>query len=603
MRKASKLKASIAMFAMAFGLVTASALQAAPSATASASCPPYVFLGVHGTNEETDVIGATLAGLYIQVTAHTGLPKQGLTGWSDDTSLLNDMAAGFAEVHLDGDYSALRTAYLNLEPKLTAGVTDLYTQISGEEAACNNQIHFILAGFSQGAMVVQEFAQQYSGMAGKQVSGIILYGDPLFDGDFSTSFGADAPSLITELGYDPGFISTAGWLGVFLSPAFPLTLDGSIPAAWNGRLDSYCTTDDPICNFQSNILLDVLGNHGDENQVPAIQLGAEAAIDADGSGWAASVYDDSSAPFYTTWQNDGGVSGFLSQPSTDPTGEPGGGLVQFFSGSTCGSSSGSAIMWSPSTGTHTMSGCLYNAFMTKYGGPGGTYGYPTTDQEATPNGTGLVNYMSGTACGSTESGSGLFYSSATGTWPVKGCIYQKYKSIGQDKSGIGLPTSGENSVTGGVQQNFSNGSITDIGGTITVTIKSSGGSALDNTDPYASNCVTSSYPKSVVLQATDGPTVIDLEWSNHCGTNWTQVTPNTGNGNGAIEMLIWVERKNSNGTITVGDQFEFPPNGSTIGWSNQLYAPTQPARACEQYWVRATKTWSTEVCTAWSAAT
>jgi Cutinase/LGFP repeat len=583
MRKALKLKASVATFAMTFSLVTMSALQAAQPAAADSPCPATVLIGVHGTNEETGVIGQELSALYNDVKGRTGLPEQGLTDWQDDQSLITDLIGALpqGQAQLDAVASKLQSA-------LNAGVTDLYTQIEGERNSCPGE-HFIVAGFSQGAMVVHEFAIDYPALAGV-VSGIILWADPVFDGSDWPSYGAsDGGSSLT---------SSSGWHGIFGS--FPM------PAAWSGRVASYCISDDPICNFNINAEATMaeefaVQNHGHENLTPAITTASDALIDSAGVGWAPSVYDDGAATFYTTWQNDGGVGGFLGEPGADPVGKPGGGLIQTFAGSSCGSSSGSAILWTPSTATHTMSGCIYNAFTTKYGGPGGTYGYPTTDEDATTNGTGRVNYMAGTSCGSTETGSGLFWSSATGTWPVFGCIYQEYKSIGEDKSGIGLPTSGENSVTGGVEQNFSNGSITDLGGKMTVTIKS--GSALDNTDPYESGCVSSAYPKAIVLQATDGPTVIDLEWSAHCGTNWTQVTPNTGTGNGAIEMLIWVERKNASGSITVGDNFEFPPDGSTIGWSDQLYAPTQPARACEEYWVRATKTWSTTVCTAWSAAT
>jgi hypothetical protein len=586
MKRATKLKASIAAFAMAFSLLTMSALQAAQPAAAASSCEPTMLIGVHGTGEETGVIGQELSALYNDVKGHTGLPEQGLTSWHDDSTLFADLASGFAA----GD---IQPAMATLILAVDAGAKDLNTEVSTDEGNCPKE-HFIIAGFSQGAMVVHQWMNQYVPNGDANVSGVILWADPTFDGSDPTSYGAiDGTSTFT---------SSSGWIGAFSwNASFP----DPIPSAWSGKTDSYCISDDPICNMQDNFAADgqelLAGNHGHENLTPAITTASDSLVDSEGVGWAPSVYDDSAATFYTTWQANGGVSGWLGQPSSDVVNKPGGGLLQSFAGSDCGS--GSAILWSASTGTHAMGGCIYNAFLSKYGGPGGTYGYPTTDQDSTPNGTGVVNYMSGSACSSTESGSGLFYSAATGTWPVMGCIFQKYKSIGEDKSGIGLPTSGENVVSGGHEQNFSNGSITDANGSITVTIKSSGGSALDNTDPYTSGCVTSSYPKSTVLQTTDGPTVIDLEWSAHCGTNWTQVTPNTGTGDGAIEMVIFVERKNSNGTVTVGDEFEFPPNGSTIAWSNQLYAPTEPARACEEYWVRATKTWSTTVCTAWSAAT
>ena len=75
--------------------------------------------------------------------------------------------------------------------------------------------------------------------------------------------------------------------------------------------------------------------------------------------------------------------------------------------------------------------------------------------------------------------------------------------------------------------------------------------------------------------------------------------PNISSGNQTIEMAIWVERLESNGTITFGDTFEFWPNGTVPAWSDQLYAPTLHARACENYWDKFDKVWSTPVCTAW----
>jgi hypothetical protein len=167
-----------------------------------------------------------------------------------------------------------------------------------------------------------------------------------------------------------------------------------------------------------------------------------------------------------------GISGNLGFPTSNEQNAPGGGRQNTFAGASCGN--GSVILWSSATGAHEMHGCLYKAFLTQWGGPGGAYGYPTSDEQATPGAMGRVNYMSGSPCGSSHA-SGLYFSSGTGkTWPVHGCIYQKYKSIGEDNSGLGLPTSDEIAVTGGVQQNFTNGNIRDIGGTITVNISGSG---------------------------------------------------------------------------------------------------------------------------------
>lgn len=563
--------------AIAFGAVI---LTAAPPAVAASSCVPTMLIGVHGTGEETGVIGNELASLYNGVVGHTGLPEQGLSGWKDDSNLFVDVAAGVVAYPADGGLT-LDAALGVLQAAVDAGATDLYNQVSSESSQCPNE-HFVIAGFSQGAAVVGEFARNHPELAGR-VSGVTLWADPDFNGNDSYSKGAVVNAS--------GFTGTGGWLGVL---GWYHNQRLTFPSAWSGLLRSYCTTLDPVCNWS---LSNFAGwaHHGDERYAPII-TDSESAIDAASGGWAPSVWDNGGTnTFYTEWQNTGGVGGTLGQPSADPGSKPGGGIIQTFAGSACGSSTGSAIMWSAASRTHEMHGCIYSAFISKWGGPGGAYGYPTSDEEPTRAGTGRINYMSGTLCG-TSSGSALVYSAA-GTFPVHGCIYQRYSQIGEDASGIGLPTSDEYSVSGGVQQNYSNGNIRDLGGSITVTVYNSTG--LDDTDPYQTGCAGSAHPESTVAATKDGPTVIDLQWSGYCGTNWTRVIPNINGGSHLLEMAIWVERQESGGSITSSDTFTFWPNGTVPAWSDQLYAPVLHARACENYYDVPDKVWSTPVCTGW----
>ena len=571
MRRVRKLKALASVLTCAAAAFSAATLSAAAPASA-ATCVPTQFIGVHGTGEETGIIGDELANLYNGIAAHTGMPEQGLSGWSDDSSLLVDIVGNALNP------PGLLAAINKLQTAINAGATDLYNQVTSEASACPSE-HFIIAGFSQGAAVVGTFARAHPDLAGK-VSGIILWADPEFNGNDPLSKGGVVSG---------GFVSTGGWNGVLTSV---YGTRYTFPSAWSGRLRSYCTTLDGVCNWTPGNVGNIPGHHGDERYGPVI-TDSETAIQATSGGWAPAVWDLGSEAFYTKWQSEGGVGGMLGQPTGDPVSKPGGGLVQSFAGNSCGS--GSALMWTASSGMHSMDGCLYNSFVHTWGGPGGTYGYPTTDEQSTAGGHGKVNHMTGTLCGST-SGSGLFFSSA-GTFPVHGCIYQRYEAIGEDRSGIGLPTSDEYAVSGGVQQNYSNGNIRDIGGAITVTYYSSTG--LDNSDPYTTGCAGSAHPESTVATATDGPTKIYLQWSGYCGTNWTRVVPNLGNGSHNIEMAIWVERMESNGTITQGDTFEFFPNGTVPAWSDQLYSPVLHARACENYYTIYDKVWSTPVCTGW----
>ncbi|NNH69900.1 esterase [Nocardia uniformis] len=67
----------------------------------------------------------------------------------------------------------------------------------------------------------------------------------------------------------------------------------------------------------------------------------------------------------------GGPTGVLGDPIADQRDAPGGGTVQEFEGG--------AIYGSPATGAHVVWGEIRTAYLAS-GGPGGTLGYPTTDE-------------------------------------------------------------------------------------------------------------------------------------------------------------------------------------------------------------------------------
>jgi hypothetical protein len=150
----------------------------------------------------------------------------------------------------------------------------------------------------------------------------------------------------------------------------------------------------------------------------------------------------------------GGPNSSQGLPTSNEQNAPGGGRENTFAGHSCGS--GSVILWTPATGAHQMQGCIYNTFLTSLGGPGGTYGYPTSD-ELTISG-GWKNYMSGTACGSTH-GSGIYASAQLGlVVPVRGCAFQTYKANGETTN-LGFPVAPEYTDSAGWHQYFQNGHI------------------------------------------------------------------------------------------------------------------------------------------------
>lgn len=428
-----KLQAAVSAMAFAAALCLMGMTGAGPAAAAT-SCVPTMLIGVHGTGEETGVIGDELSKLYNGVVAHTGLPEQGLSGWTDDSTFNTDLAAAL----LLG-VNQLAAAVAKLQAAVDAGAADLYNQITAEASQCPGE-HFIVAGFSQGAAVVGEFARNHPQLAGR-VSGVILWADPEFNGDDSFSTGAVA---------NGGFTGTGGWQGVL---AWFHNERLTFPSAWSGRLRSYCTTLDPVCNWSLSLgaVLD-LTNHGDERFSPIIN-DSESLIQDPFTGWAPSVWDGGGTEtFYTNWQSAGGDSG-LGQPTGDPVSEPGGGVGQTFSGASC-NGSGSAILWTPATGTHEMHGCIYNAYLTTYGGPA-VAGYPVSDERNDPTGTGRMNYMSGSSCGS-ATGSAIYWNGAAHL--VRGCAFQTYKANGET-SHLGFPMADEYTDSSGWHQVFQNGRI------------------------------------------------------------------------------------------------------------------------------------------------
>lgn len=111
------------------------------------------------------------------------------------------------------------------------------------------------------------------------------------------------------------------------------------------------------------------------------------------------------------------------------------------------------------------------------------------------------------------------------------------------------------------------------------------GSCLNNTDPKATGCWDGNAYS--LKQETDSyGDILQLWWSPDCGTNWAQV-----HSISDAPHLLWTELQN--GAITTKYYFT-----DYVGWawSNQLYAPTTNARACEQVYEAAIHQWGPVDC-------
>nr|WP_167108324.1 GH25 family lysozyme [Amycolatopsis granulosa] len=111
---------------------------------------------------------------------------------------------------------------------------------------------------------------------------------------------------------------------------------------------------------------------------------------------------------------------------------------------------GASIYWSPNSGAHSIQGAIRDKWAA-FGWEKG-FGYPTTDESVTPNGTGRYNHFTNNAS--------VYWTSSTGAWSVVGAIRDKWASLGWETSALGYPTSDEYGVTGGRRNNFQHGYIT-----------------------------------------------------------------------------------------------------------------------------------------------
>ena len=139
--------------------------------------------------------------------------------------------------------------------------------------------------------------------------------------------------------------------------------------------------------------------------------------------------------------------GPLAYPTTDEDGTPDGiGRFNHFSGAN------GSIYYTPSTGAHAIYGLIKQKWAA-LGWERGPLGYPTTDEDGTPDGIGRFNHFSG-ANGS------IYYTPSTGAHAIYGMIKQKWASLGWERSYLKYPTSDEFDIPGGRENTFQGGYIT-----------------------------------------------------------------------------------------------------------------------------------------------
>jgi len=145
-----------------------------------------------------------------------------------------------------------------------------------------------------------------------------------------------------------------------------------------------------------------------------------------------------------------GLPEALGFPTTDELSTPDGvGRFNHFAGD-----GGASIYWTPATGAWSVHGAI-QATWAALGWERGPVGYPVTDELPTPDGVGRFNHFT-----SADGGASIYWTPATGAWPVHGAIRVTWADLGWERSALGYPTSGELATSTGVVQHFQGGDVT-----------------------------------------------------------------------------------------------------------------------------------------------
>lgn len=159
----------------------------------------------------------------------------------------------------------------------------------------------------------------------------------------------------------------------------------------------------------------------------------------------------------------GAERGRLGYPMTEEDGTfKGGGVVQMFDGGDFYGNHDTDVMWSPQTGAHYVLGGILHAWLWEYSF-WAKLGYPITDEMGGLKGGGAYQLFQNGA---------IYYSPATGGWPVQGAIRSAWASTGAEHGPLGYPTTPEFAFWGVTRQNFQTGYIEYTPGRGTIAMSS-----------------------------------------------------------------------------------------------------------------------------------
>jgi hypothetical protein len=245
---------ALAALAMAGTVSSASAVSVRPAAeaqsaaatpppvlystpTSTIACPDVMVIGARGAGEAPSGILSTSA--YTSDQYH-GAGKTVFSLYQDLSSNNTDLSFSLYPVVYPAD-PIFEPPPLSIVPNpdlpndAKFGAKTIATDIMTTDIACGaGKVHYILAGYSLGAWAVQDALNQLTSTQLQEITGVALFGNPLF-----VPFAPvvrDNQSADKYLG-----------LGVLLDLS-----DLSIPKAVVSRTGSWCFSNDPVCQAVLN---------------------------------------------------------------------------------------------------------------------------------------------------------------------------------------------------------------------------------------------------------------------------------------------------------------------------------------------------------------
>ena len=199
--------------------------------SASASCPAVLLIGTRGTGESLSTDnGLGRPDEAFRQALSPLLPVGSLSFVANPYPAAPQSGDPTALLQLVGAATGISAPLINeWSTSVAAGESWLGSEVNSVAAACGPVTKMLLAGYSQGAQVAGDVFQggSLTASAYAQVVGVVMFGDPHFNGMDADAYGNFSPERHGILGERP-----------------PFAAPGTAP---DGRVLNFCHARDPIC--------------------------------------------------------------------------------------------------------------------------------------------------------------------------------------------------------------------------------------------------------------------------------------------------------------------------------------------------------------------